>query len=141
MRLWRRIGGLLAALALLASGAVAQVPDAPKNDQPNRQRRPTNQQIRDILLFRALQNRGSSRGIQRGVPQFVPYGNPFFMGMAMQGAQNRQQTGAANDRRTEARSARAERLRQIREETIAKRQEAARKRAAARANGVQNRNP
>ena len=111
-----------------------------KNDRTSRRRGLTNQQIRDVLLLRALQTRGSSRGIQRGVPQFVPYGNPFFMGLPMQGAQNGQQAAAGSSpNRDQARSARAERLRQSREETIAKRQEAARQRAAARANAVKNR--
>ena len=81
--------------------------------------------------MRALQSRGSRGNVQRGVPQFVPFGNPWFMGIPMLLPQNAQQ--AAGGSADPKRAARTERLRRAREKSVAKRQEATKERAKVRA--------
>jgi hypothetical protein len=126
-----RIGcAVMLAGVLLAPAASAQIPAVPPAGGSNQQSTLTKEQIRDILLLRGLQLRGSRRGVQRGVPQFVPFGNPWYMGVPTLPSQNAQQ--AADDNVDPKRAARVERLRQAREEAVAKREEAAKKRAKAR---------
>ncbi|MEX0678257.1 MAG: hypothetical protein WD063_14345 [Pirellulales bacterium] len=107
-------------------GAVDQLPDQLTPDQ-----------IKDILLLRALQSRGrSSRGVRTGVPQFVPFGNPGLSGfpvLPMQNAQPQATNKSSAKKRTEARAARDEKNRIAREKAKAKREQATTARAKARA--------
>ena len=116
---------------LLAAEAGAQIPAVPQAGGATQQPTLSREQIRDILLLRALQSRGSRGSVQRGVPQFVPYGNPWFMGIPMLLPQNAQR--AAGGSADPKRAARTERLRRAREKAVAKRQEAAKERAKVRA--------
>jgi hypothetical protein len=134
MHLAARFGYAAVLFSLMLVGqAAAQLPTAPQPGGTTQQPTLSDEQIRDVLMLRALQSRGSrgggQRGVQRGVPQFVPYGNPWFMGTPM----NAQQPDSKDSKTSEARSARIERLRQAREEAVAKREEAAQRRAKARA--------
>jgi hypothetical protein len=125
-----RIGcAVVLAGVLLAPVASAQIPAVPQAGS-NQQSTLTKEQIRNILLLRGLQLRGNRRGVQRGVPQFVPFGNPGFMGDPTLPPENAQQ--AAGDNADPKHAARVERLRQAREAAVAKREEAAKKRAKAR---------
>ncbi len=49
---------------------------------PGAQQNLTSQQLQSIMMYRALQSRGSGR-VQRGVPQFLPFGSMGFGGNAM----------------------------------------------------------
>jgi hypothetical protein len=51
------------------------------------------QQLQSIMMYRALQSRGSGR-VQRGVPQFVPFGSLGFGGSTMQPSAAQQAGGA-----------------------------------------------
>jgi len=81
---------------------------------PGAQQNLTPQQLQSIMMYRALQSRGSGR-VQRGVPQFVPFGSLGFGGSAMQPYPAQQAGGvdpatAQSDREAEKQAARERRI-------------------------------
>ena len=116
---------------LVAPAAHAQLPSVPEASGTSQKPVLSNDQIRDVLMLRALQSRGSRGNVKRGVPQFVPYGSPWFMGMPAQNAQR-----PAGESVDPKRAARTQRLRHAREEAVAKREAAVKRRAKARADAA-----
>ncbi len=85
----------------------------------------TPQQMRSIMMYRALQSRGRGR-VQRGVPQFIPFGRPAFFpySQGTRVAEDRSADDAKSEARRqrliEARKATEQKRRLAREARIAK---------------------
>jgi hypothetical protein len=129
--------GVSAGRGQMATGQPPQVPNPAPAGQPASQLTP--QQVRDILYLRALQSRGSGRGVRTGFPQFVPFGNMGYGGFGMMPQQVAQPQAtdpqttkkSSAQKRAELREKREEQKRIAREEAKKKR-EAAKAKAAAK---------
>jgi hypothetical protein len=116
--------------AVQAAGAAMQ--------QPAQQTQMTPDQIRSLMWLRALQSRGSGRGVRTGIPQFVPFGamgaNSGFGQVPQQTTQPKTDDPDAKkktsaQKKAELRAEREEKQREAREKAKQKREAAAKARA------------
>jgi hypothetical protein len=121
-----------------------QLPDAAKAagaamQQPLTQTQMTPEQLRNLMWLRALQSRGSGRGVRTGIPQFVPFGamgaNAGFGQVPQQTTQPQtndadEKKKASAEKKAELRAEREEKQREAREKAKQKREAAAKARAA-----------